>query len=128
MRDLTMKAQLKEENLVKRYLELRAEQQAERDVILSQLSRKLYMTTEKPRQLNAALIQAETLFERNLQVEFNKKVREHEKIEEMKEAQAIKYNAEQEVIENKAKAKWRKETDVKHSQELTKQYVNIFTV
>ncbi|XP_031354233.1 calponin homology domain-containing protein DDB_G0272472-like isoform X2 [Photinus pyralis] len=115
----TTRLEKEESDKMERFFKIRAEQEGIRQQYISDARRRIYLTKEHPKALTSALILSEVIYEREKQLEFDKKIKQHEEEELAKRTQKIKEDAIKEVEENKAKEKKIREKN----SELGKEYL-----
>lgn len=108
-----------EEKKLKKYLVLRKEQDEMKEAFMEKVQRTMYFGKAYPKKLNGAMLEAEAIFERGKQLEFKNMIKKHEKEEEMKYANVLKENAEDEIREKEEE----KVVAWKTKQELKKIYL-----
>lgn len=73
-----------------RFLALTAEQEEMRQIYLKEVKKRIFQSQEEQRNVNSALMLSEVLYERQLQIDFNKKLQEHKKKKDDEEAEKLK--------------------------------------
>lgn len=87
------------------YLLLRKEQEKKRDEFIKEMREAAYKETGYPRDINAALLCSEVLYEREKQMEFNEMLKRKMEEQEREYAEKVKRDAEQEKIEKEEERK-----------------------
>lgn len=85
----------KDEEKVKRFFELRAEQEAIKVEYVKKMKKQIFTSKGYPKTLNNALLFSEVLYERGKQLEFNSFLKQHELDENKRNAEAIKVDVVQ---------------------------------
>lgn len=86
-------------------MELTKEQEDLRQAYIEKVKRSMYYSKAFPKMLNGALLESEAIHERQKQIEFKEKLKQHELEEEMKWAEQVKRAAEDEKLENLERAR-----------------------
>ncbi|KAI4456447.1 coiled-coil domain-containing protein [Holotrichia oblita] len=117
-----------EDEKAQKYMEMTKEQENIKQAYIEKVKKSMYYSRAFPRMLNGALLESEAIYERQKQIEFKEKLKEHDREEERQWAEKVKQAAEDEKRENleKAQEEFRKKQkfkemnlqEVKEKQEL----------
>lgn len=106
------------------FFEMRKEQEKERQKYVDDMRLKAYRRTGFPREIDAAFVAAEFIFEREKAVELKEMLKQRQREVEAEYAEKVRIGAENEKLENKEKARKRREKNEEFAKLYLKEYVN----